>query len=363
MPRIVHVISTPSGVGGTERVVASLARASFDRGWESMVVNPFALDPERSALRAICGPVPYAGMRCQSNYGLPLLRRWLRRAIRDFQPHIVHAHLFHAEVATASLRLPNGSKSVLTHHHGDHLVRQHQRRRVRLDDWSCRRYDAIVAISDWVRNFLIERGHPARKVEMIKNGWEGEPSAHSGDSSGPTLVCVANFRPEKGHADLLAAFALARREVPGTRLRLVGEGDMRAEIERLAARMGLSGAVEFAGTAKSVWPELAAAEIFVLASLTEAMGIAVLEAMAAGLPVVATGVGGLPELVEDGREGFLVDPGDAEGMSRAIVRLVGDAGLRARMGRAAESKVADRTMSRAQDSYFNLYEALADSTE
>src|SRR5207302_2002669 len=152
--------------------------------------------------------------------------------------------------------------------------------------------------------------------------------------------------------------ALVRDELPDVRLTLVGDGSTRSDVEAYVRRCGLPRNVEFLGETSKVWPFLAKARVFTLATLYEPLGIAVLEAMAAGLPVVATGVGGICEIVEHGRTGFLVPPREPAQMAAYLVHLLADDELADRMGheacQAAQAYRADRTA----EGYARVYEQL-----
>jgi glycosyltransferase involved in cell wall biosynthesis len=357
MPRVAHVISTPEGVGGAERIVASLVRGAFDRGWDPVVLNPFGQDGERADLAALTGPAPLEAYACSSVWGLPRLRAWLKRRLDELQPDVIHVHLFHAAVASASIPLPVGAKSVLTHHHGDHLMHSGRRTFARLDRWAGSRFDRVVAISNANRSFLRESyGYEPNRLALIPNGWEGEPRPLKGGSQ-PTVICVANFREQKGHQDLVQAFARVRRALPEARLVLVGSGALRGEIESEVDRLQLKDAVVMR-QASDVWEELARADVFALASHYEPLGIAVIEAMAAGLPVVASAVGGIPELVKDGETGRLVSPADPDALADRILELLGSEATRRRMGAAGIRAAGEMKSSRMVEAYFALYRSI-----
>lgn len=359
MPRIAHVVSTPVGIGGAERIVGALVAGGAERGWQQDVLNPFASDPDHAAIAQVAPAADYAGLRCSRARELPRARSWLSSELVARAPEIVHVHLFHAEVLTASIRRPRGAKLVLTHHHAGHLRALGRRRDEALDVLAVRRFDRVVAISQWARRFLRHRyRYPESKLVSIPNGWEGEPDLTTPRAAEPTVVCVANFRREKAHETLIAAFARVVRELPEARLQLVGSGSLEGDVAEVVEREGLRANVEFAGSPESVWTYLAEAHVFALPSRHEPLGIAVLEAMASGLPVVATAVGGLPELVTPGVTGALVPPGDDAAMAAELLRLLKDPVLRGTLGEAGREAVASRTMRTTVDRYFDLYEGL-----
>jgi glycosyltransferase involved in cell wall biosynthesis len=152
-------------------------------------------------------------------------------------------------------------------------------------------------------------------------------------------VVVARLSPEKDIATLLGAVALAAREHPPLRLEIAGDGPLRAELEAEASALGIADRVTFLGEVGDVPALLWRASLLALSSRTEGIALTLLEAMARGLPVVATAVGGNPEVVEDGRTGLLVPPGDSQALARAIVELIGDPERALRMGRDGRLRV------------------------
>lgn len=349
------MISSPEGIGGAEQVLAALAGAERP-GWEQAVVN---VAGDNRELAAACAP---RVVRARSSR-LPALGplRSAASALADPCPDLVHAHLPLAMAAVALRRRRGERVRLATHHHGDHFLAERRRLAARLDRTAGAGFDAVVAPSEAVRTFLLRRyGYPAGTVRTIVNGWSGNaPVPGDGERApDPTVVCVANFRPQKNHELLLHAFALARERVPRARLLLVGGGPGEAEIRRLAGTLGLGSAVELVGRVEDVWPYLSRGHLFALPSSHEPLGIAVLEAMAAGLPVVATAVGGVPELVRPGVNGELVEPGDTAGMAEAIVAILGSPRVAAELGAAGRATAARHTAARMVDSYFALYAEL-----
>jgi glycosyltransferase involved in cell wall biosynthesis len=212
--------------------------------------------------------------------------------------------------------------------------------------------DLLVAVSEGVRQKAIQGGLPPERIATVYSGidpgrvratGEGWRVRHACGLSPDTLVIgsVANIAPKKGYDVLIRAVAKARREIDGLACLIVGADDhgMRAGLQRLGDSLGLDGRLCFAGFQEKVGSYLDAMDVFVLASVDEGFGIVLLEAMACGRPVVATVVDGPPEIVEDGRSGLLVPPGDPEALAKALVELLHDPQRRASMGRRGRERV------------------------
>lgn len=328
--RVAHVIST-LGFAGAERFLAALIKEGDAVGWDQTLVNVFG--GGQTDLARLFAPARYRAGHCDSAMDVPAARRWLKRELSAFEPDVVHVMLPHALVLVATLPRRPGESRLLTHVYGEGLrLKRYGVLRDAVDRWAGSRFDRVVGISESVRRYLISsHRYPASKVDCIPLGWEGEPLPPVRHGRPPTVVCVAKLRPEKGHDVLLDAFAAVRRNVPDARLVLVGEGELQDALEARAKSLGVHGAVHFAGMVEDVWPHLAAADVFALASESEAYGIAIAEAMAAGLPVVASRVGGIPELVVPGASGELFDPGDRDALAAHLTRLLTEPDLRARM--------------------------------
>jgi glycosyltransferase involved in cell wall biosynthesis len=220
-----------------------------------------------------------------------------------------------------------------------------------------------------------QTGVSPEKVVTIYNGVDAENFSTSGTRTTgqvlqpfgiptdvPLVGSVGRFRPQKGYADLLVAMKQVKENAPTARLLLVGDAELQADLEAKAMSLGLDEVVTFAGVRTDVPEILTALDVFVLASLWEGMPNAILEAMAAGLPVVATAVGGTPEVVVDGVTGLLVPPRDPTALAQAITRLLDDPDLRQRMGRAGRERVlqhfsVEQMVKRTQ----TLYEQLLDA--
>ena len=155
------------------------------------------------------------------------------------------------------------------------------------------------------------------------------------------LIHVSNFRPVKRVTAVIEVFARVRRQVPA-RLLMVGDGPDLAEAARLSRALDVAGDVEFLGEQDHVVPLLSAADVFLLTSVQESFGLAALEAMACRVPVVASRIGGLPEVIEEGVSGFLHPPDDLDGMAASTLRLLTDSALHDRFAAAACRAVSTR---------------------
>ena len=209
----------------------------------------------------------------------------------------------------------------------------------------CKRADAFVAISEAVRRELIAAGYDEPRIVDLPNGVPvpAEPwSPRPGFIENPRALFIGRLAPEKGLHALVDAWPIVRRAFPAARLTLVGEGPERPSLEARIADLGLGAAIRLPGSSPTRPSLLASADLFVLPSREEGMSIALLEAMALGLPLVASAIPGNLKLVADGVHGRLAPPDDPEALARAIVDQWSDPAAAASMGRAARRRVIER---------------------
>jgi glycosyltransferase involved in cell wall biosynthesis len=214
--------------------------------------------------------------------------------------------------------------------------------------------DMVVAISAGVQTALLAGGVPAARIRLIPSGidtthFTPDPAARTrvrqayGFGDDETIILTVGALVErKGHRTLLAA--AQHLKTHGRRLRYLvcGEGTLRAALEAEVRALGLTPEVRFAGFCADIPGILAAADLFVHVPLYEGLGVAVIEALAAGLPVVASRVGGIPELIDDGTTGLLVPPQDPCALATALDRLVSDPLLAGKLGRAGQAMARTR---------------------
>ena len=263
-------------------------------------------------------------------------------ALRAFAPELLHAHFATEPTAVAcelaaELRVPFTFTA-----HGYDIYRKPPQ------DFAARAAlaSAVVTVAGANLQRIVERfGVPATHLRVIPCGVDTARLRPNGErASPPWIVCVARLAPVKNHGLLLEACAALRARGLEFRCLLVGEGRTREELQAARARLGLEAEVDLVGAATqrrvvSLWRRAAVAA---LSSSSEGMPVSLMEAAACGVPAVATSVGGVPELVEDGVTGLLVPPGDAAALAAALERLLRDPALAARLGAAARRKVEER---------------------
>jgi glycosyltransferase involved in cell wall biosynthesis len=286
----------------------------------------------------------------------------VRDTIRAAAPDVVHTQLEFSAVLGIPAARRLGLPTIATLHTLDEPPpRSRLALHFRLMAWALRRARRVIAVSEITRRHYLDRARlRPERVMTIHNGID--PSAFQAppgerdaarrelglDASAPVLVTVAVQREPKGIQHMLAALPEVAAAFPAVRYLLVGDGPHRRALEGLAARLGVADRVVFAGARDDVPRLLAAADLFVLPSLTEALPTVVAEAMAAGLPIVATTVGGIPEMVGHGEAALLVPPSDPAALAAAVCRLLANPRQAAAMGRAGRRVVAARFDIRAQ---------------
>jgi glycosyltransferase involved in cell wall biosynthesis len=264
--------------------------------------------------------------------------RRLARLFSELRPDVVHTHNLHAHFyATPAARLARVPAVVHTRHGAALGATRHGR----LLFWAaCRMADRVVSVSADTGRLSAREGRlrPGQGV-TIWNGIDIGRFPYRGPAAGPNLITISRLEPVKDLPTLLKAAAAARRQGPALRLTVVGHGSERAALQALAQALDLGDAVAFLGERADVAPLLASAAVFVSSSSSEGVSLTLLEAMAVGLPVVATAVGGNPEVVEHGVTGELVPAAAPEALAAAIVRVCEDPSRAAALGRAGRARV------------------------
>lgn len=345
--KIAYVITRADSVGGATVHVRDMARSMLDRG-HRVQVYVGGTGPVTEQLAAVGIPFhPLEHLRRAVNpvRDLRALTE-LMRALQQFQPDLVSTHTAKAgwvgRAACARLGLP----AIHTPHGLPFGPRMPGPRGAVF--WLAEKLAApwsraVVCVSEAERQLALEhRLAPPDRLIVVYNGVRDispDLAARPGTAP-PRIVSVARFEPPKDHATLLEA--LGRLRSLDWTLDLVGDGPLQGASEGLAARLDLAGRIRFLGYRADPAPILAAAQVFVLSSRSEAMPRSVLEAMRAGLPVAATRVGGLPEAIDNEKNGVLTPRNDAAALESALGALIRDAALRERLGRAARHTYESR---------------------
>jgi glycosyltransferase involved in cell wall biosynthesis len=275
--------------------------------------------------------------------------------LADVRPDVVHAHMYRAETVAAraviALREAGQRRPYLVATAHSSRVRSEADRATLLE--LTPQFDRIIAVSTAIQAKLAHEGRDIVPISLIRNGVdlqrydEQEPcctlAEEYGMEPGSQIVgVVARLEPEKGHPTLLEAWPAVIRAVPDVYLLVVGEGSRRDALEAQARELRIAHRIVFTGRRDDMPAVTAALDVAVLPSYREAQGLSVLEAMALSRPVVASNVGGIPEMIQDGVTGLLVPPHDSEALAAAIIRLLLDHPYADMLGRAGHDLVHDR---------------------
>ena len=354
--RISHILDS-LGVGGAERLVVALAQAQKSAGHD-VAVHALGTGALLEDLRASGVPAVFhpGGTRVQLPCSL-----W--RSLR-LGADVVHCHNIRPTVMAAPVARLGGARVVISTRHG--LSTRSFRREAKF--WLAASFcDHVVAVSESAhRSLASDRWASPRKLVTIQNGslplpWEPAPDVDR-LAGGLVIVTVGRLVREKDYSSLLRAFAIARREIEDLRLWIVGDGAERAPLEALARELDLGDAVVFAGYRRNIGSWLAKADLFVLSSISEGLPVALLEAMAAGRPVVVTEVGGMPEVVRDAGAGRIVPPSQPDVLAATLVELASRRAELPVLGAAGRRHYEQHfTLERMAARYMALYTASAQS--
>ncbi|HEY1991742.1 MAG TPA: glycosyltransferase [Gammaproteobacteria bacterium] len=373
------------GIGGTEKQVVNLAkrmdRSAFDLSFGCTNRWGALLDEvvKRQGIEVSEYPL-------KSLYDWNAVRQQIRfsRALRKSRTQIVHSYNFYANVFCIPAAKLAGVPCVVASIRdlGIYLSPT----KLMLQRWICRLADRIVVNADAIRDWLVEQGYPAHKIVVIRNGVDTSRFGARNDGAAlrrelglpptsPLVTMLARLSPTKGIDYFLEAAAKLRDRHPEARFLLVGEcftrdserefmvdHAYRKVLQDKVDSLGLTDRVTFTGLRKDVPDVLAASTVSVLPSLSEGISNTLLESMAAGVPVVATQVGGTPEAVADGEQGLLVPPGDSAALASAISRVLSDPLLAQRLGangrrRAVEEFSFEAVVRRTEALYRDLLAA------
>jgi glycosyltransferase involved in cell wall biosynthesis len=347
---IVHVVEDLR-IGGLERVIQTIA-LGLDKGKYRVEVWCLAeggqiadeLSDEGIAVKIL-------GMKSYYNP-----RRILELALllQETEVDLIHSHGYFASTFARVAGLKAGRAAMVRHMHTtDHRFSP---RNMRIEALLSLYTDQVICVSQAVKTFAVEAlGIPDIRTCVIYNTAFAKGNGSQGvdlekrraalgiGADDFVILALASLKRNKGHAVLLHAARQLRRKHPGIKCLIVGDGPLRGDLESEAEQLGLSGHVAFTGLQNDVTPYLDMAHALVLPTLyREGLSVALIEGASAGLPLVGSRLGGIPEVIEHRENGFLVRPGDAGNLAAAIGQLIANPDLQGRMGRASREIYTNR---------------------
>ncbi len=368
--RVQHVIKV-TGVAGAERHLLTLIPGLRERGVDARLLALVEPDNPVEALRieAERAQIPFERMVIRSNADARLIGQ-LRAHFRKNQPEIVHTHLLHADLyGIPAARLAGVPRVITSRHNDDDFRRKTHWRAIHRVQW--RMLDAGIGISDAIRRFCIDvEGAPPEKVTTVRYGIDAaprDPAQKAADRAAvraelgiepdaPIIGMVGRLIPQKGFAYGIEAFAALNH--PTVHLVIAGDGSLRPELEEQAADR-----VHFLGWRTDIDRLMRAFDVFLMPSLWEGFGLVLLETMVCAVPVIASRVSAIPEIVVDGETGILAPPRDSAALTAALDRLLNDADVRTTMGSAGAARVRDVFgAARMIDATYGLYESVLTDT-
>lgn len=367
--RVVHVVDLLALAGMEYGVVKLVNRLDPERFQSMIVCMRHQADDVRSLLSS---RIPVFELRKSPGRNWRVIGR-LAALFRSERVDIVHSHNWSTFLYSAAAARLAGVSTVVHGEHGKDTTTTN-RLRLLVSRFLAQGVTRVCAVSrdladEVVRDWRI----PRERVAWIPNGVDLEEFGRQYPLDGlreelgltsehRVVMNTGGFRSIKDHPTLLRAFERVHRDDPMARLVLVGQGpatDPRAGLDRMAEELGVADQVRFAGVRHDIPRLLRICDVYVNSSRFEGMSNTILEAMAAGRPVVATAVGGNPELVVDGVTGFLVTAGEAGPMAGRVGELLRDPSLRGRMGAAGRARIeADHSMAGMVRAYSDLYEEI-----
>lgn len=319
--------------------------------------------------------VPTFSGNARSRLQYPVATLRLFAELRRHQVDIFHAHLFDpAVVGLPTARAARAGVRILTRHHSDYHTRISKRWHVQLDKTCTRLSDAVIGVSQHTARHLIEvERAPPSKVHAVPNGIDFDRVRASSDTlvrelrrellrgdQGILISMAGRMHPEKGYPDLFKALAIVKAKATTPwRLVICGTGPFLQAYKDEVRGRDYAGHVEFLGFRRDLPDIIAASDLFLLPSVAEAFGLAIAEALYLGTPVLSTTAGAIPEIVDHGRDGWLVPPGDALALATELLGLLGDpSGLNAMRNRGREKILSLYGFDKMVAAYESIYSDL-----
>lgn len=371
MLRVAHIIKVTTIAGAETHLLMLLAGLRKRQIDAQLILLVEPAKPMDAYVQAAEGRgIPVSRLVITGDLDPTLLPR-LRSLLRLMKPRIVHTHLFHADLyGTLAARWYGRGTAIISSRHNDNAFRRRQPYRT-LNRWLWRMTSAGIAISESIAHFVVEiEGAPPPKIQTIVYGLEAAAQAPAQrqaarvsmrqqlgiNPDAPVAGIVCRLVEQKGVHYGLQAFAQVVQQIPAACLLIAGDGPLRSDLEAEAAALGLGDHVRFLGWRDDVAQLMNAFDLLIVPSLWEGFGLVILEAMAHQIPVVASAVSAIPEIVVHGETGLLVPARDVDALAGALVSLLGDAPLRKHMGMLAEDRLETHfSAARMVDETISLY--------
>jgi sugar transferase (PEP-CTERM/EpsH1 system associated) len=351
--RIAHV-ALQLDTGGMEKLLVEFARHANRERFELVFVSLGGRGSVAEDIEACGWPV----LALNAGEGLSVRLLWrLWQVFRSWKVALVHTHNSKPLVYAGPAAKMAGVSHVIHTRHGQRY--QASTRTTRLFQWASRLADRIVCVSQDSARLSVNERIPKEKISTIWNGIDLTRFRQVGPTNGGPAVMVGRLSPEKDVETLIRAVPLVLASCPEFQLEIAGNGPCLDQLRDIVSALAVANHVHFLREVQDVAGLLGRASIFVLPSLTEGISLTLLEAMACGLPVIATRVGGNPEVVIEGETGFLVPSHSPVDLAEAILQVIGDEEMGRRMGSAGRHRVEkDFDVSRMVADYEALYSDL-----
>lgn len=349
-------------LSGGPRQVAYLLEGLAGKGVNNTLVCP----PDSEIIRAVSAAISVREVPLAGDVDLRFIGRF-RRVLRDEQPDIVHLHSRRGADYLGGVASRMEKRRVVL---SRRVVSPEPKWVV---PWKYRLFDRVVAISDSVRDTLVRSGANPLKILVVPSAVDSDHYRPIGDrewlaaefgvaADAPLIGMVANYIPIKGHRILLQALPVVLEHFPNLRVLCFGRGSGEAGVARQVVRAGLGDHVLMAGFRTDLDRVLGGLDILVHPATREGLGVSLLQASSCGVPIIASRVGGIPEVVEDGVTGVLVPPENPEALAAAITQLLKDPDCARQMGRRGRERVrAQFTVAQMVDGTMAVYKELLNS--
>ncbi len=366
-------ISKVTGIAGSETHLLMLLPGLAGQGVDVTMI--MLEDPSRRAddfYEAMSAKgITVERVEIGSHIDLTLTKR-LAETFKQLKPDIVHTHLIHADLYGTAAAGRAGVRGIVSSRHNDNPFRSNPAIKL-ANRQAMRRADRVITISEALNRFVREvEGIEAEKVKTVHYGLEPPEFPANAREEGrrrfgydgdrPVIGMFGRLIEQKGVDTLINAFVQVQQAVPDAALLIVGDGDRRAELEQLAASLGIKNTVTFTGWVPQAYKLIPTCDLIAMPSRWEGFGLVALEAMGSARPLIASRVSALPEIVVDGETGLLVPPDDPELLAEAIVPVLADHSLASRMGEAGYRRlVGSFSVSKMIQGTLSVYEEMIKS--